>query len=78
MTLSEILGINISDNFEEILLLANCHGSCTKNALQDLLSFGGFSEPFFSASQKEAQCWRLAYGSSFIEFLLLDPQNLRQ
>jgi len=52
LTLSEILGINISDNFEEIPLLANCHRSCTKSAVQDLLSFGGFPEPFFRHHKK--------------------------
>lgn len=77
-TLSEILGINISDNFEEIPLLANCHRSCTKSAVQDLLSFGGFPEPFFSASQKEAQRWRLAYGSRLVREDIRDLELIRE
>lgn len=65
-TLAELLHPHKMSSWQDI---PNCPLSVpgsVKKTLLDLLVLGGFPEPYFSQSQKEASRWRLAYGGRIV------------
>ena len=64
-TLAEILQTKVLST-EETVRCEQKVKQGAMEALQNLLLYGGFPEPFLSSSQKEAGRWRLAYGSRLV------------
>jgi uncharacterized protein len=52
---------------DQIPQLPHSPQSGTTDLIQQLLTLGGFPEPFLSASHREASRWRLAYGTRLIQ-----------
>lgn len=65
-TLSELLQSDLPGSLEELVHFESRIPKEAQRQLQALLTCGGFPEPLFSASEKEAARWRLAYGSRLI------------
>ena len=65
-TLRELLEKPPLGNLDLIPKLPYTHSKDSKKILTDLLELGGFPEPFFSGSLKEANRWRMTYGSRLI------------
>ncbi len=66
LTLAELLGNKKTPPLKEILSCDQPVPMSAAGTLQDLLTLGGFPEPFLSGSEKEASRWRLSYGSRLV------------
>lgn len=77
-TLSEILGIEADFKLEQIAeLKTKINKTEAISVLKDLLAYGGFPEPFCSASETEAERWRIFYTSRLIQEEIRNLENLR-
>jgi predicted AAA+ superfamily ATPase len=65
-TFSEVAGIGTVP-LEEVPHLPKTPDQEEAKTLDSLMTLGGFPEPFLSGSQKEANRWRLSYGSRLIQ-----------
>lgn len=66
LTLAELLNPQKTPSWEEMMSCALQVPSTAQEMLKSLLEFGGFPEPFFSQSTRQAARWRLAYGSRIV------------
>jgi predicted AAA+ superfamily ATPase len=65
-TLAEVCSARVSDDIDAIPELAARPPSGSVEAIDGLLTLGGFPEPFLSASGRSAGRWRLGYGSRLV------------
>lgn len=65
-TLSELLHPQKKLVWQEALQCESRHPASAQSTLLDLQKLGGFPEPYFSQSEREANRWRLAYGSHIV------------
>jgi predicted AAA+ superfamily ATPase len=77
-TLSELCKKNLFDNYEKLPLLEIETKKDDKNSLLELMKFGGFPEPLFSASLSESKRWRASYGSRLIREDIKDLQLIKE
>lgn len=66
LTLAEILHAEAPFSAEEAFKISGSHSTADQNTLENLLVLGGFPEPYFSQSEREAARWRLNYTSRII------------
>lgn len=66
LTLSELINPKSTPSWQAVFSINTKVSDSAREILSDLLTLGGFPEPFFSQSKREAARWRLAYGSLII------------
>lgn len=66
LTLAELIRPNKISSWPEIFNVSVTVNASAQKTLHDLLKLGGFPEPYFSQSAKEAARWRLAYGARIV------------
>ncbi len=77
LTYSEILGLDFQDdNIDSIFSCFSPQVSDSDSTLLDLMQLGGFPEPFFSGSAKQAARWRKSYGPRLIREDIRDLENI--
>jgi len=76
-TLGELLNIQSSENATDFVQISQETPTNAGGVLQDLLSLGGFPEPFLGGSQREADRWRLGYRSRIAREEIRDLENIR-
>lgn len=74
-TLGE-LSKSANPELESIPLIENSAKPSDNKFLLDLLRLGGFPEPLFSSSEKEARRWRNSYGSRLIREDIRDLEQI--
>ncbi len=77
-TLSEVLGRTAPESLDAIPEMPAAGGQGAQEALTNLLRFGGFPEPFLSASEVEASRWRLSYGARLIHEDIRSLEQIRE
>jgi predicted AAA+ superfamily ATPase len=76
-TLSELCGVPVVMNPDEIAELPRPVGAPEAEALASLLRFGGFPEPLLAGSELKAARWRLLYGERLVREDLRDLESFR-
>jgi len=65
-------------NWEQIQHLPEKHTVVGQTALEELLEFGGFPEPFLGKSVEEAERWRLNYSERIVQDEVRSLENIQQ
>lgn len=76
-TLSEVLGIDFTDDLEsvpELMQQYNCHDAAS--TLNDLMNYSGFPEPFTKGSVDAYNRWKLGYGTRLIKEEIRDLEKV--
>lgn len=76
-TLSEALGISPLESLDQLPSLPRAPRPGAASTLRDLMTLGGFPEPFFSGSTRRAARWRLGYGARLVREEIRSLENLR-
>lgn len=74
-TLSEVLHLDFVE-INDIPHLPRMQTKAGQNTLIDLLQLGGFPEPFLSGSNKEANRWRLSYGTRILREEVISMEKI--
>lgn len=77
-TLSEYLNIADIPSWELVPTLPNRAPAVAIEALEELLQFGGFPEPLFSGSEREASRWRREHATLIIREDVRDLERVRE
>ncbi|OGQ21479.1 MAG: hypothetical protein A3I05_08840 [Deltaproteobacteria bacterium RIFCSPLOWO2_02_FULL_44_10] len=77
-TLSELLHKKVPASLNDLLACDVKDKAEMQNALQNLMIFGGFPEPLFSASEQEASRWRLSYGVRLVRDEIRTLERLQE
>lgn len=65
-TLAELIHPKKIFSWQQALQCTQKIPATTQKTLQELLTLGGFPEPYFAQSEREAARWRLAYGTRIV------------
>ncbi len=76
LTYSEILGLELNDDVDNIFAEFPVVTKESNSVLADLMSLGGFPEPFFSGSVRQAARWRKGYGARLIREDIRDLESV--
>lgn len=76
-TFAEILGGKKDSAPDSILRCESSIPTSAIKTLNDLLTLGGFPEPFLSGSEKEANRWRLSYDSHLVREDVRDLESIQ-
>jgi len=77
LTLSELCGIGVPEDPEEIPRLSAAAPAGAEEALEGLDRLGGFPEPLLSGSARTAARWRLGYGARLVREDVRDLEDFR-